>query len=110
MGLAIGGVVHVIVKGGWNTLGAASINPGDAWIAVAMVCWAAYSLLLKAWPSAFGALARLTLIACGGVIVLLPFTVVESQLGWESTLSWKSVGLVLAAALLPAPRPTVRTR
>jgi drug/metabolite transporter (DMT)-like permease len=101
VGLAIAGVVHVIVKGGWGALGAASINPGDAWIAVAMVCWAAYSLLLKAWPSAFGALARLTLIACGGVIVLLPFTIAESLIGWDSTLSWKSVGLVLAAALLP---------
>jgi drug/metabolite transporter (DMT)-like permease len=99
--LAIGGVTHVIVKGAWAALGAASVNPGDAWIAVAMVCWAAYSLLLKAWPSAFGALARLTLIACGGVIVLVPFTIVEAALGWQSTLSWKSVGLVLAAALLP---------
>jgi drug/metabolite transporter (DMT)-like permease len=99
--LAIGGVVHVIVKGGWGALGAASINPGDAWIAIAMVCWAAYSLLLKAWPSAFGSLARLTLIACGGVLVLLPFTVAESLMGWGSTLSWKSVGLVLLAALLP---------
>jgi drug/metabolite transporter (DMT)-like permease len=99
--LAIGGVVHIVIKGQWAALWEVHINRGDAWIAVAMVCWAAYSLLLRAWPSAFGALARLTLIACGGVIVMLPLTVIEAVWWWPSTLSWQSVGLVLASALLP---------
>ena len=58
-------------------------------------------VLLKAWPSAFGALARLTLIACGGVLVLVPFAAWEALYWLPSTLSWRSVGLVLAAALLP---------
>ena len=98
--VAIGGVVHIIIKGHWTALGEVRINGGDAWIAVAMVCWAAYSLLLRAWPSAFGSLARLTLIAAGGVLVMLPLTAIEA-LWWPSTLSWQSVGLVLAAALLP---------
>jgi drug/metabolite transporter (DMT)-like permease len=93
--------VHIIIKGQWATLAAVRINGGDAWIAVAMVCWAAYSLLLRAWPSAFGALARLTLIAVGGVVVMLPFTIAEAIWWWPSTLSWRSVGLVLTAALLP---------
>jgi drug/metabolite transporter (DMT)-like permease len=99
--LMIGGVVHVVVKGGWDALAAVSINPGDAWIAVAMVAWAAYSLLLRVWPSVFGPVARLTLTASAGVLVLLPFTLAEAALGWTSTLSWTSVALVLAAALLP---------
>jgi drug/metabolite transporter (DMT)-like permease len=99
--LALGGVVHILIGGHWQALSAVRINPGDIWIAVAVVSWTAYSLLLRAWPSAFGALARLTLIACGGVIVLLPFTVWEALYWLPSTLSWQSVGLVLAAALLP---------
>ena len=99
--LAIAGVVHIVIKGQWAALWEVRINGGDAWVAVAMVCWAAYSLLLRAWPSAFGALARLTLIACGGVLVLLPLTVIEAVWWWPSTLSWRSVGLVLASALLP---------
>jgi drug/metabolite transporter (DMT)-like permease len=99
--LAIAGVLHIIVKGRWQALAEVSVNPGDAWIAVAMVCWAAYSLLLRAWPTAFGPLARLTLIACGGVLVLVPFTVIEAVWWWPSTLSWQSVALVLASALLP---------
>jgi drug/metabolite transporter (DMT)-like permease len=99
--LALGGLVHILIRGHWDALAAVRINPGDLWIAVAVVSWAAYSLLLRAWPSAFGALARLTLIACGGVIVLLPFTLWEALYWLPSTLSWKSAGLVLAAALLP---------
>jgi len=93
--------MHIIIKGQWQALADVRINPGDAWIAVAMVCWAAYSLLLRAWPSAFGPLARLTLIAAGGVVVLIPFTIIEAVWWWPSTLSWQSVGLVLASALIP---------
>jgi len=98
---ALAGVVHIVLQGHWASLAEVHLNPGDAWIVVAMLCWSAYSLLLRAWPSAFGALARLTLIAAGGVIVLLPFTVIEALYWWPSTLSWQSVGLVLASALLP---------
>jgi len=99
--LSIAGVLHIIIKGQWQALADVHINPGDAWIAAAMVCWAAYSLLLRAWPSAFGPLARLTLIAGGGVIVLVPFTIAEAVWWWPSTLSWQSVALVLASALIP---------
>ena len=99
--LALAGVVHVVLGGRWTALAEVQLNPGDAWIVGAMLCWSAYSLLLRAWPSAFGALARLTLIAVGGVVVLLPFTVIEAIWWWPSTLSWQSAGLVLASALLP---------
>ena len=99
--LALAGVLHILVKGEWTALADVRINAGDAWVAVAVVCWAAYSVLLRAWPSAFGPVARLTLIACGGIVVLLPFTVWEALAWLPSTLSWKSVALVLAAALIP---------
>ena len=99
--VALAGMLHILFRGDWNAVGALSINVGDAWIAVAVLCWAAYSLLLRAWPSAFGPLARLTLIACGGIVVLIPFTIWEALAWLPTTLSWKSVALVLAAALLP---------
>lgn len=99
--LALAGMLHILVKGQWHALADVRINPGDAWVAVAVACWAAYSLLLRAWPSAFSPVARLTLIACGGIVVLLPFTVWEALAWLPSELSWKSVALVLAAALLP---------
>jgi drug/metabolite transporter (DMT)-like permease len=99
--LALAGVLHILFKGDWAAVLHVGVNPGDLWIAVAVLCWTAYSLLLRAWPSAFGALARLTLIACGGVVVLIPFTLWEALYWLPSTLSWRSVGLVVAAAVLP---------
>ncbi len=99
--LALAGVLHILFKGDWAAVLQVGVNPGDLWIAVAVLSWTAYSLLLRAWPSAFGALARLTLIACGGVLVLIPFTVWEAIYWLPSTLSWQSAGLVFAAALLP---------
>ena len=99
--LALGGMLHILFKGEWNALSQLQINPGDAWVAVAVLCWAAYSVLLRAWPSAFSPVARLTLIACGGIVVLVPFTLWEALAWLPSELSWKSVALVLAAALIP---------
>ena len=99
--LALIGVVHILFKGEWAAALRLGVNPGDLWVAVAVVCWTAYSLLLRAWPSAFGTLARLTLTACAGVLVLVPFTLWEAVYWLPSRLSWQSAGLVLAAALLP---------
>ncbi len=102
LGLALAGMLHIVLRGGWaHVLVDLRVNPGDLWIAVAAVCWTAYSLLLRAWPSAFGAVARLTLIAIGGVVVLIPFTAIEALFWLPSELSLRSVGLVLAAALIP---------
>ena len=99
--LSLGGVLHILCKGDWLALLHLRINPGDAWIAVAVCCWAAYSLLLRAWPSAFGGTARLTLIAAGGIVVLVPFTVWEAVAWLPTRFSWQAVALVLATALLP---------
>lgn len=98
---ALAGVVMILLKGDWDTLAHLRINPGDAWVAIAVLCWAAYSLLLRAWPSAFGPVARLTLTAVGGIVVLIPFTVWEAVAWLPTELSWKSLGLVLMAALIP---------
>ncbi len=99
--LALAGMLHILFKGRWDALGSLHINPGDAWVAAAVLSWTAYSLLLRGWASAFGPAARLTLIACGGIVVLVPFTVWEATAWLPSEVSWKSVGLVLAAALIP---------
>jgi drug/metabolite transporter (DMT)-like permease len=99
--MALTGMLHILLKGQWHSLAHLQLNPGDVWAAASVLSWTAYSLLLRAWPSAFGPLARLTLIACAGIVVLIPFTIWEALAWLPSELSWKSAGLVVAAALLP---------
>jgi drug/metabolite transporter (DMT)-like permease len=99
--LALAGVLHILVRGDWPALLALRINHGDLWVAVAVLCWTAYSLLLRAWPSAFGALARLTLTALAGIVVLVPFTLWEALAWLPTEWSWRSLALIVAAALLP---------
>ena len=99
--LALAGVVHVIVKGQWAALARVEFTVGDLWIVSATIAWSAYALLLKAWPSAFGPAARLALSSAGGLIVLLPFTIVEALWFMPTQVSWASFGYILAAALFP---------
>lgn len=98
---AVIGVLHVVVKGQWAMLGQIQFAEGDLWIVAATISWALFAVLMKTWPSTLSASARLAVTCLGGVLVLVPFTVVE-QLSpqsphWSSAATW----LVLAAAIFP---------
>ena len=99
--LALAGVVHVLLKGQWAQLATIEFSVGDVWILVAALSWTVYALLLKAWPSAFGPMARLALTCWAGVIVLIPFTVVEAAWFMPTVLNWTSLGYVVAVAVFP---------
>jgi drug/metabolite transporter (DMT)-like permease len=99
--LALAGVLHILLRGQWGALLHLRFNVGDVWVFGAVACWTVYSLLLRAWRSRFSALARLTLIALAGIVVLVPFTVWEALAWWPTELSWRSLALIVAAGLLP---------
>ena len=73
VGVAMAGVVHVVVKGQWAALAQVHWVVGDGWIVLATISWALYALLQKMWPSALSTTARLASICIGCVLVLLPF-------------------------------------
>jgi len=77
VGLALAGVLHVVLKGQWGALAAVQFVPGDGWILAATLSWTLYSLLLKKWPSPLGAGARLAVISAAGALVNLPFALWE---------------------------------
>ena len=99
--LALVGVLHVILKGQWNNVAAVQFVPGDAWVLAAAVSWAAYSLLLKKWHSPLSVSARLSVISLSGVLVMLPFTVIEAIQNPLPVLTLAGFGLALAAAVIP---------
>ena len=99
--LALAGVLHVILKGQWADLTAVQFVAGDGWVLAAAVSWAAYSLVLKKWHSPLSASARLSVISLSGVLVMLPFTVIEAIQNPLPVLTWPGFGLALAAAVIP---------
>jgi drug/metabolite transporter (DMT)-like permease len=101
IGISLVGFFHVVLKGQWANLASVQLTPGDWWILTAAISWAAYTILMKRWPTVFGATARLALVAAAGLVVLLPFTLVEVMF-LPSEISWRVAGYVLATALFPA--------
>lgn len=98
---ALVGVVLVIVRGDLQTLLAVRFAPGDVWALAAAASWVAYSVLLKRWPSALGPAERLAAVTAGGLLVLLPFTLLELQWTTVPPLGWQAMALIAAAAVLP---------
>ncbi len=100
MALALSGVVFVIVRGDVGVLASLSFTVGDLWVLAAMLAWVAYSILLLYWPTKLNALERLCCMAAGGLVAMLPFTVVEVA-ALDHALTWRAWGLIALAALLP---------
>lgn len=101
VGLALLGVLHVVVKGRWSALSGVEFVVGDLWIVAATISWAGYALLQKKWPSPLSATARLAAICLGGIAALLPFSIWELyQPGltvWGADAFW----LIVVAGLVP---------
>lgn len=99
--LSIAGVLHVVLKGRWNTLGSVQFTAGDLWIVAATIGWAAYALLLRKWPSPLSAPARLAATSVAGVLVLLPFALREAVAPAAPAWSTAATVLIVVAAVFP---------
>ena len=99
--LALLGLLFVISKCNPTRLLAVQLVAGDAWITAAAASWTAYSVLLKRWPSALGPGERLVATIGGGLVVLVPTTILEALLTTTPALSLGAIGLVLLAAVVP---------
>jgi len=101
VGSAVAGVLWVIAQGDPAHLLAVRFSVGDAWIVGATLAWIAYSVLLKHWPSRLDPAARLALVIAGGLVVLLPFALLEWWTQPQQPFTPAALGLVVLAALLP---------
>ncbi len=99
--LALAGVLFVIAKGRPQNLLAVRFAVGDGWILACAVSWAAYSVLLKYWPSRLKPGERLVAIIAGGLTVLLPCTWLETWLAPGPPMGAQAAALIAVAALLP---------
>lgn len=101
VGLALAGVLHVVLKGQWDALAAVQFVPGDGWILAATLSWTLYSLLLKKWHSPLGLGAQLALISLAGALINLPFALWEVLSSPLPALTLEGGALALTAAIIP---------
>ncbi len=99
--VALAGVVHVIIKGQWNALGAVQWVPGDLWIVATTTAWAGFAVLQRHWPTPLSAAAHLCAVAVGGLAVLLPFTLWELLQTTQPAIGGRALGLMLLAGVCP---------
>ena len=102
--LALGGLVHVVIKGQWAALASVQFVAGDGWILACTLAWTLYALLLKKWQTQLSQLARLVLIIAGGVLILLPLAALEAWSGLpltQTTWSAQTLLIMAAAGILP---------
>ena len=99
--LSLSGALSIILKGNPLLLGSLSINRGDLLIFIAVICYAAYSVMLRRRPP----IHPLSLVAITFVIgsmMLLPFYLWESfavrAMKWDAT----TVGAVCYVAIFPS--------
>jgi drug/metabolite transporter (DMT)-like permease len=102
MALALCGVLFVLAKGDPANLLDVRFTVGDLWILAAALSWVAYTVLLQRWPSTLGPTPRLAAITFGGVLVLLPATLLEAVFVPGPALSAKALRLIVLAGLMPS--------
>lgn len=99
--IALSGVVHVVVQGHWASLSEVQWVQGDALILLAACSWAAFALLQKHWSSPLSGLARLSVMAFFGCLVVLPFVLWEAVLPSTPAWTWQAAAMVLVVGVFP---------
>jgi len=99
--VALAGVLAIVLRGDPGNLLGLAFTAGDLWALAAAACWAIYSVRLRFRPSRLAGPARLAAITGAGVLVLVPFTLVETIVVGPPSLDWRTVAAALIVALLP---------
>jgi len=99
--LSLSGALSIILKGDPSLIGSLSINRGDLLIFIAVICYAAYSVMLRRRP-AIHPLSLVTITFVIGSAMLLPFYLWESvavrSMKWDAA----TVGAVCYVAIFPS--------
>lgn len=100
--LAFLGALWVILRGDTTTLYSLSINQGDAIMAVAMVVWSVYSLLLRKWSIAIPGFDLFAILTGIGVVILIPFYLWEYQTSGGTVWTAEISAVILYVAVFPS--------
>lgn len=100
-GIALLGVLIIILRGEMATLVGLRFVPGDLWIASAATAWAVYVIILRHRKTALPEQVRFAALILFGVSVVLPFHIAESFSGAVLTLDAATLGAIAIVAIVP---------
>lgn len=101
--LSLFGVAMVIARGEIGVLLTLDLHLGDGLMLVAVLSWALFSVLIKAFPIKLPPMVFLTVQIAGGMILVGPLYAVALAFGGGALpVTWSSIGIVVFTALGPA--------
>ncbi len=100
--LSLLGVLIILAHGDWQVLQQFAFKQGDLIILAAVLSWSIYTVLLRKLPNALKGLPILGYTLTLGMLMILPFYLVETWQGRPMPLTWISVSGVAYVALLPS--------
>lgn len=101
IGVSLLGALVVIARGDPATLLTLRLAPGDLWMAAAVPCWAAYSLLLKRTPAGLPQTALVTSTSALGLALMLPLLAWRLSAGDAVPTSTPALAGALYIGLFP---------
>lgn len=102
LALSIVGVFTIATHGRLELLARLTLNPGDAWIVLAVTCYAFYSAMLRRRPAGLHPLSFLAATFLIGAAVLLPFHLWEIADGRPMHLDRPTLLAVAYVAVFPS--------
>jgi drug/metabolite transporter (DMT)-like permease len=96
------GVATVVFKGRWDGVRTLEFGVGDVWVTMAVIVWAAYTVLLRRRPAGIDMRAFLAVTIASGVIATLPLYLLEMGAGATTTFTPASVTGILYMGIFPS--------
>jgi drug/metabolite transporter (DMT)-like permease len=102
MAVSFAGALWIATNGSWQQLLALKLNPGDLWIAVAMVSWSVYTVLFNHRKDSLGLLSLIALLSLMSLVLLVPLAVWEMMAFQAPAFNARSMSGWLFQGLAPA--------
>lgn len=102
MAVSFAGVLTIITHGQWQRLTALAFGGGDVIVFSAMVCWAVYTLWLRAIPAEIDRLGLLAVQMALALLVLAPLYAWEWAGGARVVWTWPSLAALLYVGIFPS--------
>ena len=99
--ISLSGAITIILRGDLNVLDSLRINRGDIIIAVAVICYATYSVMLRKRP-AIHPISFVAVTFIAGSVMLLPFYLWETFSGRPISFNATTLQSVCYVAIFPS--------